>query len=104
MIVGKEAQAFDEKTQIEQSVDLFASEHLIPKETLDYFIARVKPLFWTSKITNFAKKNHVHAGIVVGQLQFRKEIPYSHNRKLLVGVRDIITQTALTDGWGNSPI
>ena len=103
-LVGKEAQAFDEKTQIEQSVDLFASEHLIQKAILDYFIRRVKPLYWTSKIVNFAENNHVHPGIVVGQLQFRKEIPYSQNRKLLVGIRGIITQNALTDGWGNSPI
>ena len=103
-LVGKEAQAFNEKTQIEKSVDLFASEHLIPKETLDYFIRRVKPLYWTSKIVNFANKNNIHPGIVVGQLQFRKEIPYSHSRKLLIGIRDIITQTALTDGWKTSPV
>jgi HTH-type transcriptional regulator/antitoxin HigA len=45
----------------------------------------------------------VHPGLVVGQLQFRDEIPYTHFHKYLVKVREIITRTAVTDGWGSSP-
>ena len=76
----------------------------MPTGELDFFIARVKPLYSKFKIMNFAERIKVHPGIVVGQLQFRKEIPYSHNRDLLVRIREIITRTALTDGWGNVAI
>ncbi|GAJ11038.1 unnamed protein product, partial [marine sediment metagenome] len=41
-------------------------------------------------------------GIVVGQLQHRREISYAHNRDMLVKIRRTITESALTDGWGNS--
>ena len=103
-LVGTGAKAFDEKPAIEQLVDKFAVEHLVPRKTLDYFIARVKPLYYKAKISDFARHNGVHPGIVVGQLQFRKEIPYSHNREMLVSVKDIITSSALSDGWGNVPV
>lgn len=103
-LVGNGAQAFEDKSAIEQMVDKFAVEQLVPKTTLDYFIARVKPLYYKTKISDFARHNGVHPGIVVGQLQFRKEIPYSHNRETLVPVKDYITSSALTDGWGNVPL
>jgi HTH-type transcriptional regulator/antitoxin HigA len=48
---------------------------------------------------NFAQKHGVHPGIVVGQLQRRKEITYAHSRRMLVRVRGLITPSALTDGW-----
>lgn len=103
-LVGTGAKASEEKPAIEQLVDKFAVEHLVPRKTLDYFIARVKPLYYKAKIRDFARHNGVHPGIVVGQLQFRKEIPYSHNREMLVSVKDIITSSALSDGWGNVPV
>ncbi|MFT5093639.1 MAG: hypothetical protein ACI93T_002468, partial [Porticoccaceae bacterium] len=39
-------------------------------------------------------------GIIVGQLQYRKAISYSHSREMLVPVRDLVTNVAITDGWG----
>lgn len=80
-----------------------ASDFLIPKEELNSFIVRVRPLYSEQRILLFAKRIGVHPGIVVGQLQFRDEIPYTHFHKHLVKVREIITQTALTDGWGTVP-
>ena len=44
----------------------------------------------------------MHPGVIVGQLQYLGEIGYSSNREMLVKIRDIITSTALTDGWGQS--
>jgi HTH-type transcriptional regulator/antitoxin HigA len=41
----------------------------------------------------------IHPGIIVGQLQYRKELGYSALRELLPKVRDIVIGTALTDGW-----
>src|SRR5262249_26134983 len=80
-----------------------ASEFLVPKSELDGFITRVRPLYSEQRILLFAKRIGVHPGLVVGQLQFRDEIPYTHFHKHLVKVRDIITQTAITDGWGTVP-
>jgi HTH-type transcriptional regulator / antitoxin HigA len=80
-----------------------ASEFLIPKSELDSFIVRVRPLYSEQRILLFAKRIGVHPGLVVGQLQFRDEVPYTHFHKFLVKVREIITQTALTDGWGTVP-
>jgi HTH-type transcriptional regulator / antitoxin HigA len=80
-----------------------AAEYLVPKSELDNFIMRVRPLYSEQRILLFAKRIGVHPGLVVGQLQFRDEIPYTHFHKHLVKVREIVTQTALTDGWGTIP-
>jgi HTH-type transcriptional regulator/antitoxin HigA len=80
-----------------------ASEFLVPKIELDGFIQRVRPLYSEQRIMLFAKRIGVHPGLVVGQLQFRDEVPYTHFHKYLVKVREIVTQVALTDGWGTVP-
>jgi HTH-type transcriptional regulator/antitoxin HigA len=80
-----------------------ASEFLVPKAELDSFITRVRPLYSEQRILLFAKRIGVHPGLVVGQLQFRDEIPYTHFHKHLVKVREIVTRTAITDGWGTVP-
>jgi HTH-type transcriptional regulator / antitoxin HigA len=80
-----------------------ASEFVIPRDELDSFIKRVRPLYSEHRILLFSKRIGVHPGLVVGQLQFREEVPYTHFHKFLVKVREIITQTALTDGWGTVP-
>ena len=79
----------------------FAQDFLLPKDELDNFIARVRPLYSQAKIEKFAQRVGVHPGIVVGQLQFRGEIGYQHSRKLLEKVREYVTSTTLTDGWGS---
>jgi HTH-type transcriptional regulator/antitoxin HigA len=80
-----------------------AAEFLVPKKELDGFIVRVRPLYSEQRILLFAKRIGVHPGLVVGQLQFRDEVPYTHFHKHLVKIREIVTQTALTDGWGTVP-
>jgi HTH-type transcriptional regulator/antitoxin HigA len=80
-----------------------AGDFLVPKAELDGFIKRVRPLYSGERILLFAKRIGVHPGLVVGQLQFRNEVPYTHFHKHLVKVREIVTQTALTDGWGTVP-
>ncbi len=81
-----------------------AAEFLVPKKELDSFIVRVRPLYSEQRILLFAKRIGVHPGLVVGQLQFRDEVPYTHFHKYLVKIREIVTQTALTDGWGAVPL
>ena len=86
----------------EEEADRNASEHLIPREKLENFIARVRPLYYRYKIEGFSRLQGVHPGIVVGQLQHCGEIKYSSFRKLLEPVRSVITSATLTDGWGAS--
>jgi hypothetical protein len=67
--------------------------------------AETAPCQWPygkQKITGFANRIGVHPGIVVGQLQFRKEIPWSSYRQMLEKVRSIVIQSTLTDGWGQT--
>jgi HTH-type transcriptional regulator / antitoxin HigA len=80
-----------------------AAEFIVRKKELDNFIIRVRPLYSEQRILLFAKRIGVHPGLVVGQLQFRDEVPYTHFHKYLVKVREIVTEAALTDGWGNVP-
>jgi HTH-type transcriptional regulator / antitoxin HigA len=90
-----------EKPAIEKRADTFAAEFSIPKGELHHFILRVRPLFSKAKIQGLAARLNVHPGIVVGQLQFAKAIPYSHSREMLAKVREIVTESALTDGFGS---
>ena len=87
----------------EREANKAAAEFCVPTEELDDFIARVGPLYSTKHIINFAERIGVHPGLVVGQLHNRKEIPFSHLRRILVRVRHLITETAFTDGWGSAP-
>jgi HTH-type transcriptional regulator/antitoxin HigA len=93
----------DSKNDIEKSADAFATEFLINQSELENFIMRIKPLYGRQKIINFANRIKVHPGIVVGQLQFRKEIPWSSYRNMLEKVKHVLIQSALTDGWGQTP-
>jgi HTH-type transcriptional regulator/antitoxin HigA len=87
----------------EVKANVAAGEFLVPTEELDSFIRRVRPLYSEQRIMLFAKRIGVHPGLVVGQLQFRDEVPYTHFHKYLVKVREIITQVSMTDGWGTVP-
>ena len=50
----------------------------------------------------FAEAHNLHPGLVVGQLQFRGELDWTHSREMLERVRGVIAGTALTDGWGHT--
>lgn len=102
-LVGEHALATDQKPESEQRTDHFAANFLIPQKDMENFIARIRPLYARQKIVGFAARLKLHPGIVVGQLQRRKEITYAHNREMLSKVREIVTSSALTEGWGFLP-
>ena len=91
-----------DKPQSEIEADRFAVESLIPQEELDDFIVRLQPMYSKIRLLGFAALMNVHPGIVLGQLQYRGEISYARNRDLLVKIRNIVTATTLTDGFGNA--
>ena len=100
-LVGEDAVPFEQKSEMEKQADLFAQRTLIDQATIEHWIARTSPLYSKVKIIAFARMNHVHPAIVLGQLQYRKEVDWSHSREMLVKIRHLITPVALTDGFGN---
>lgn len=99
-LVGEDAKDSDEKPATEDKADEFAVEFLVPQEELQTFINNHSPLFYNRDLRGFAHVHDVHPGIVLGQLQHRGELKYYQMRELLEKVRHIVTDSALTDGWG----
>ncbi len=87
----------------EKRANLAAQEYCVSDYEMQRFIARVKPLYSEKNIVQFAERIGVHPGLVVGQLHNRGEMHWKNLRKLLVKVREIVTSSALTDGWGSIP-
>ena len=83
----------------ERLADQQAAHSLIPTPEMKSFIQRVGPFYPRTRIIQFANRMKIHPGIIVGQLQHRQEIAYSAQRDQLAKVREIITSTALADGW-----
>ncbi len=79
-----------------------AAAALIPPTELLSFIRRVGPLYSRTRIIQFAHRMKIHPAIIVGQLQHRGEVRFSSHTQLLAKVRDIVTDNALTDGWGKT--
>jgi HTH-type transcriptional regulator/antitoxin HigA len=101
-LVGEKVATNSMRPEQEKAADAFAEAFAIPQKELDDFTVRVRPLYSKLSIRGFAARVGVHPGLVVGQLQYRGEIPYSHSRPMLERVRHIVVQSALTDGWGCS--
>ncbi|HUX86237.1 MAG TPA: HigA family addiction module antitoxin [Chloroflexota bacterium] len=88
-------------SQVEAEVNRSAADMLISTVDLEGFIMRSAPGFPQQKIVGFAALHSIHPGIVVGQLQHRGELTFAQMRKFLLPIRSIVTQSALTDGWGS---
>ncbi len=89
-----------EKSESERIADEFAVNSLIDLKDLNNFMERKRPLYSTASILSFAREKNIHPGIVVGYLQYQNELKSENFRKLLVPIRDYVTASAITDGWG----
>ena len=96
-----EGEQVNKQSEAERAIDDQACDFLVPKKELNKFIARTGPYYSKYQISMFAERINVHPGIVVGQLQFLKEVPYAYNREMLPKVRSIISPSTLTDGWSS---
>lgn len=76
-----------------------AADVLVPQDRLNNFIKLYSPYYSEVRINNLATQLKIHPGIIVGQLYHRKEITFGTLNKLAVKVRELVTQTAFTDGW-----
>lgn len=100
-LVGDGGQTHEDRPDIEKKADEFAEDFIVEQRQMEKFIARVRPLYSKQKIKNFAARLGIHPAMVLGQLQHRREVDWSHSREMLVRVRDILLESALADGWGH---
>lgn len=104
LVVDSEAASKDEALPPEElAANQFASSVLVPPDEFENFISRVRPLFSKQKIEGFAALHKIHPGLVVGQLQHRRLIPFANLRASLIKVRATLLETVLYDGWGMTP-
>jgi len=88
-LVGKDADASD-LSGTESKADKAATDWLVPEDKMKLFIRHTRPYYGRAAILQFASELSVHPAIVVGQLQKRGEIPYTHHRNLLVKARHLL--------------
>jgi len=105
-IKHKDAFSFDDlqsapadDAEVRASVE--AADALVPHEKLQRFITMYAPRFSEASLNNFATQIQIHPGIIVGQLQHRRQIGYNQHHRLMVRVREMVTEFAFTDGWGH---
>ncbi len=91
-----------DSNETESRANSDAAAMLIPPDLMKSFILRSSPVYTKEKINQFANRIKIHPGIIVGQLQKRKEIGYNAARDTLVKIRQTVTSTAITDGWGQT--
>lgn len=89
----------DALDDIENRANEEAASTLIPPDKIASFILRKRPYFSAKSIIQFANLIKIHPGIVVGQLRYRKAIKFTHSSQMLIQIRDIINETAVSDGW-----
>ncbi|WP_321471940.1 HigA family addiction module antitoxin [uncultured Paludibaculum sp.] len=77
----------EEVPPIEARANRTAAHWLVPEDAMKTFLRQTRPYFGRDAILRFAARLGVHPAIVVGQLQKRGEVPYTHHRSLLVKVR-----------------
>jgi HTH-type transcriptional regulator/antitoxin HigA len=88
-----------ETDEAEKSANRSAANHCVPIGAMKDFVLRHNPMFSEKNLLGFAKIVRRHPGIVAGQLQ-RLTDRWDLFKKHQPRIRHIITQTALTDGYG----
>jgi HTH-type transcriptional regulator / antitoxin HigA len=76
-----------------------AAEYFIPQRQFSSFLRDLVASYSEQKVIDFASELRVHPAIVVGQIHKHLQ-RYDILRKFLTRVRPVITEAALTDGFG----
>jgi HTH-type transcriptional regulator / antitoxin HigA len=87
--------------EAERAANLAGANFCVPQPALKDFILRHDPMYSTIAFIGFARLMKRHPGIVAGQLQHQ----IGRNdlfKKYQPRIRDIIIETALTDGYGKA--
>jgi HTH-type transcriptional regulator/antitoxin HigA len=88
-------------TESEEAANKAAAHHCVPSDQMRNFILRHSPLFSEKNMLGFSKLMKRHPGIVAGQIQKRTN-RWDLFKRYQVKIRQILTQVALTDGYGRS--
>lgn len=80
--------------KLEQEADLFAQNTLIPYEEYQTYLNKNKYISKNS-IISFAESINIHPGIVVGRLQYDKQIPFNTYNDLKHKYKIVINQRAV---------
>lgn len=83
----------------EQIADAAAQEFLIPKATLQSFIARKAPYISERDVLAFSARMQIHPAVVVGQIQHALD-KWNWLRRHIKKIRSKVTVWEFTDGWG----
>jgi HTH-type transcriptional regulator / antitoxin HigA len=87
--------------ECEKNANRSAADHCVPLGAMRDFILRHNPMFSEKHMLGFARILKRHPGIVAGQIQ-RQTGRWDLFKKHQPRIRQIITQTALTDGYGKT--
>jgi HTH-type transcriptional regulator/antitoxin HigA len=105
---GKEEPVIDDfdapvpDKESERTANAAAANHCVPTVAMNDFFARHNPMFSERSLIGFARLVQRHPGIVAGQIQKRTDRWDLFKKKHQPRVREIVTQTALTDGYGRT--
>lgn len=87
------------QSEEEKLANIAGREYCVKSADLEDFILRVQPYFSEERVLLFAQRINVHPGIVVGQLQRRLD-RWNFLTKHQSKIRQFLTSSATTDGWG----
>jgi HTH-type transcriptional regulator/antitoxin HigA len=91
--------AVDELPKEEKIANAAAADFCVPQNQFKVFLRDLVNSYTEQKLIDFANLLRVHPGIIVGQIQKNLE-RYDVLRKYLAKVRNVITGSAITDGFG----
>ena len=89
------------ETDAERAANEAAADYCVPSAKMKDFVARHHPLYSEQSLVGFSRIVKRHPGLVAGQIQ-RRLNRWDIFRKHQTKVRQFITQTALTDGYGKN--
>jgi HTH-type transcriptional regulator / antitoxin HigA len=97
-----DAESTDANVEIagqEARANAAAQNFCVPVERLESFVRRKKPMISKKDVLFLAHELQVHPGIVAGQVR-RRLRRWDLFSAMLVRVRDVVTPSAMTDGYG----
>lgn len=98
-VLDDDLDANDQVSEEEVVANNAAEDFCVPRDEMTGFLARVAPFFSEERVVGFARRLGVHPGIVVGQLQ-RRLRRWDLLRRHQAKIRQFLTASARTDGWG----
>jgi HTH-type transcriptional regulator/antitoxin HigA len=84
----------------ERQANRSAADYCVPEAEMLSFISK-RSFFAESDVVAFARRVHVHPGIVVGQIQNRTR-KFELLRRYQVKIRQYLTSAGIADGWGQA--